>query len=88
MFRSTNDRHFGYRSQQKNWGCALGTSKTFINSPLCYAHFSVSPPYIVLHGVIHHFLADSPARHGKNLEIPCRKTIRYKNPLEVDSQRG
>jgi hypothetical protein len=55
---------------------------------LCFAHFLVSPLYILLHGDIHHFLVNSLARHEKNFKIHYRKTIQYKNPLEVHSQRG
>jgi hypothetical protein len=72
----------------QKFGVALWEPRKYSSiPPFCFAHFSASPPYIVLHGVIHHFLADSPARHEKNLEIPCRRTIQYKNPLEEHSQR-
>jgi hypothetical protein len=55
---------------------------------MCFAHFLVSPLYILLHGEIHHVLVDLLARHEFFFLIHYRKTTQYKSPLEVHSQRG
>jgi hypothetical protein len=59
-----------------------------MNGRRSITNFLVSSLNILLHGEIHHFLVNLLARHETNLEIHYRKTIQYKNPLEVHSQRG